>query len=116
MNFSSFIGFIASIAVFVGALASSAKNYHIFLQEHALLIVVGGTFAVSTICFPIPKVLGMLRIFFKRILGGGKRDYLGLIDEVVALSSANRRGKQAFETAITRVKDPFLKDGAQVLV
>lgn len=115
MNFSSFIGLVASAVVFVSALMMSAHNYKVFLDTHAILIVVGGTMAVSCICFPLGKVIGMVRIFMKRILGGGKRDYLALIDEVVGLSAANRRGAQAFEGQASRIKDPFLKDAAQVL-
>jgi chemotaxis protein MotA len=115
MNFSSFIGFVAAITVFTLALFTSAKSYSIFLDTHALLIVVGGTFAVSCICFPLPKVMSLVRIFFKRIMGKNRRDYLGLIDEIVTLSAANRRGRAAFEAAVTHVRDPFLKDGAEVL-
>jgi len=115
MNFSSFIGFALAGTVFTAALMTSTKNYMVFLDTHALLIVVGGTISASCICFPVGKVMGMVKVFLRRILGGGKRDYMALIDEVVALAAANRRGKQALEGAITKVKDPFLKDAAQVL-
>ncbi len=115
MNFSTFLGFMAAISVFTVAVFTSARNFTIFLDKHAVLIVVGGTLAATCICFPLPKVLGLVKVFFKRILGRNKRDFLALIDEIVSLSSANRRGRQAFEAAITRVKDPFLKDASQVL-
>jgi len=115
MNFSSFIGFAMAGTVFIAALMTSTKNYMVFLDTHAMLIVIGGTISASCICFPIGKVLGMIKVFMRRILGGGKRDFLALIDEIVALAAANRRGKQAFEGAVNKVKDPFLKDAAQVL-
>ncbi len=115
MNFSSFIGFALAGTVFGAALMTSSKNYMVFFDAHAILIVIGGTISASCICFPVPKVLSMVKVFLRRILGGGKRDYLVIIDEIVALAAANRRGKQAFEGAVQKVKDPFLKDAAQVL-
>lgn len=115
MNFSSFIGFALAGAVFGTALMTSSKNYMVFFDTHAILIVIGGTVSASCICFPIGKVMGMVKVFLRRILGGGKRDYMVIIDEIVALAAANRRGKQAFEGAVNKVKDPFLKDAAQVL-
>jgi chemotaxis protein MotA len=115
MNFSTLVGFLLSITVFTVALVMSARNYHIFLDQHAILIVVGGTMAASCVCFSLPKVVGLIRIFVKRMLGRSKRDYLGLIDQIVMLSQANRKGKQAFEATLSKIKDPFLRDAADVL-
>ncbi len=115
MNFSSLLGFSAAITVFGLALFTSARDFKIFLDTHAVLIVVGGTLAATCICFPLSKVLGLTGVFFRRIIGKHKRDYLGLIDQIVALSTANRKGRQTFEAAITKVRDPFLRDAAEVL-
>ena len=49
------------------------------------------------------------------MLGKSKRNYLGLIEEIAALSQASRRGRAAFESAISKVDDLFLRDSAQVL-
>ena len=100
MNFSTLVGFLLSMTVFGMALVMSAKNFHIFLDQHAILIVVGGTMAASCVCFSLPKVMGLLKIFFKRMLGKSKRDYLAIIDQIVMLSQASRKGKQAFEATI----------------
>jgi chemotaxis protein MotA len=115
MNFSTLIGFLAAVSVFSGALITSAKNFSIFLDSHAILIVVGGTAAATQICFSLSKVIGLTRVFFKRILGRSKIDYLALIDQIVFLSQSNRKGRQAFEAAITKIRDPFLADAAKVL-
>ena len=101
MNFSNFIGFIASFTIFGAAVYTSSKNFAVLLDTHAILIVVGGTFAATTICFSLPKVFGLVRVFIKRMLGKSKKDYLAIIDQIVTLSAANRRGRQAFEAAIT---------------
>lgn len=115
MNFSTLIGFLLSISVFGGAILLSAKNYHVFLDQHAILIVVGGTAAASCVCFSLPKVFGLVKVFVRRMLGKSRRDYLAIIDQIVMLSQANRKGKQAFEATIGKLKDPFLRDAAEVL-
>lgn len=115
MNLSTMVGFLLSITVFVTAIVRSAKDFRIFLDEHAILIVIGGTVAASCVCFSLPKVFGLIRVFFRRILGRNKRNYLALIQEIISLSQASRRGRQAFEAAVNKVDDLFLKDAGQVL-
>lgn len=115
MNFSTLIGFIAAISVFGGALLTSAKNFSIFLDTHAILIVCGGTMSATLICFSLPKVVNLTRVFVKRVLGKNKIEFLQIIDQIVFLSQANRKGRPAFEAAITKVRDPFLADAARVL-
>ena len=104
MNFSTLIGFLLSIGVFITALTMSAKNYHIFLDTHAILIVMGGTMAASSVSFSVPRVLGLLRIFVRRMLGKNKRNYMALIDQIVMLSSANRKGRPAFEASLGKIR------------
>lgn len=115
MNFSTLVGFLFSITVFGAAIVTSAKNFRIFLDSHAALIVIGGTMAASSVCFSVPKILGLVRVFFRRMLGRSKRNYAALIEEIVSLSQASRRGRPAFESAIGKIDDLFLKDAAQVL-
>lgn len=115
MNFSTLVGFVAASAVFGAALVMSAKNFLIFLDSHAILIVIGGTLSASFICFSLPRVFGLLKVFGKRMLGKTKHDYLSVIDQIVFLSQANRKGRAAFEAAIAKVRDPFLADAARVL-
>jgi chemotaxis protein MotA len=115
MNLSSLVGFLASFGVFGLALFSSGRDYSIFLDGHAILIVLGGTVAASCVCFSLPRVLGLLKVFVKRMLGHNKKDFMAIISEVVELSQASRKGRQAFESATNELKDPFLQDAAQIL-
>lgn len=115
MNFSTMLGFLASAGVFVAAVFMSSANFSIFLDLHAFLIVVGGTGAASLVCFSLPKVLALFRVFFLRIIGASRRDYLELVQEISLLSKARNTSLQAYETALTSVRDPFLKDAGEVL-
>ena len=115
MNISTLIGFLASISVFGAALSMSARNFSIFLDPHAILIVLGGTLAASFVCFSLPKVAGLLRVFIRRMLGKNRRDFLALIDEILVVSQASRKGRQNLESALKRINDPFLRDAGNVL-
>jgi chemotaxis protein MotA len=115
MNLSNALGFVASIVVFFVAVFMSTSEVGIFFDLHAMLIVVGGTGAASSICFSLPKMMNLLKIFFLRIMGARRRDYLGLVQEITILSAARQRGMQAFESAVGAIRDPFLRDAAETL-
>lgn len=115
MNFGTIIGFLMATAVLVASIAMAFSNIRAVLDVHAALIVFGGTVAVAFICFPLSQITSLLRLFVSRILGRHKRNYAGVIQEVVMLADANRKGRKAFESALNAVADPFLKDAGQVL-
>ena len=115
MNISSLVGFICSFAVFLGALMMTSRNSMIFIDLHAILIVIGGTTSASFVCFSFPRVFGLVKVFVRRMLGKMKRDYIAIIAEVVTLSTAARKGKQSLEAAAKGLSDPFLKDAAEIL-
>jgi chemotaxis protein MotA len=115
MNFSTILGIIASLAVFITALAMSAKNWSVFIDPHAILIVIGGSAAASLLSFPLPKVIGLFKVFVRRMLGKNSRNYQILIGEIADLSEANRFGKEAYEETLKKTKDFFLKDAGEML-
>ncbi len=115
MNISTLIGFATAMTVLTISIFFSLRNATAVLDLHAALIVIGGTVAVALICFPIGQIANLLRVFVRRLFGRNKREYAPIIQQIVVLSEANRRGKKAFEAAIPAIQDPFLKDAAQVL-
>lgn len=115
MNLGTLIGFILAIASFVATMLMSFKNIAVVIDLHAFVIVIGSTVAVTLICFPADRIFALLKVVGKRILGKNKRDYAGLIQEIVMLSEAYRKGEKNFETVIPKINDPFLKDAANAI-
>lgn len=115
LNIGTLIGFIVATAVFVVSVIMSFRNVGVIADMHAALIVIGGTVAVALVCFPIGQITSLLKVFFKRLLGKNRRDYESLIKQIVLLSEARRKGAKAFEAAIPKVDDHFLKDAAGML-
>lgn len=115
MNIGTLIGFIVAIVVFVISVIMSFRNVGVIVDVHAALIVLGGTVAVSLICFPIGQITSLLKVFLKRLLGKNRRDYESIIKQLVSLSDARRKGVKAFDAVIPTIEDHFLKDAAGML-
>jgi chemotaxis protein MotA len=115
MNVGTLIGFFFAFSVFGVSVIMSFRNASVVLDLHAGLIVVGGTVAVALVCFPLKQITALLKVFAKRVLGKNRRDYDGIIQELVILSDAHRKGKKVFEAVIPSLKDAFLQDAAGML-
>ena len=115
MNLSSLFGIFCALVVFIAAIMMSTDNYFFFFNLHAIVIVIGGTAAASFICFPMKRVISLLRVFFTRLLGANRRDYEALIEDIANLAKAKPGGYQRFNAAVEKVRDPFLYDAAKVL-
>jgi chemotaxis protein MotA len=115
MNISTLIGIIAALVMFGFSLVTSTDNVMMFLNGHAILIVIGGTAASSLLCYPAKKVMLLLNVFFRRMVGKSNINYGRVIEDILKLSAAMRQSKKAFEGAIAQLKDPFLKDAAEIL-
>jgi chemotaxis protein MotA len=115
MNFSTLIGFAASAAIFIVAMVMSTDNIMVFADTHALLIVVGGTMAASLVCFSMPQVLALFKVFARSMLGQKKHDYNKLVEEIAMLSRGYREGRTALTQTVAKINDPFLRDAAGIL-
>lgn len=114
MNKSTVLGLLASLGILAASILTALDDYTVFFTIDALIIVVGGTAAVTLICYPISQIMTLFGVFFRRLLGLNKQDYIGVINEVVMLSVAARRSAKAFEAAINDVEHPFVRDCANV--
>ncbi|RYZ58455.1 MAG: hypothetical protein EOP07_07000 [Proteobacteria bacterium] len=115
MNFALIIGYLASFAVVFAALAMSLENVWIVFDVHSILLVLGGTIAITFACFPVGQVLKLIRVFFKDIIKQDRITPAQIITNIVSLSQARVQGKDAFKSAGELAKHPFLKESAAVL-
>lgn len=115
MNLFTLIGFFTGIAVFLGSVIFSFQNTSAIIDPKSALMVVGGTIAITMVCFPAEQIKTLLGVFFKRVFGKSKVDYSGVVLQITKLSEAKKQGKTAFQTAIDEIQHPFLKDAASVL-
>jgi chemotaxis protein MotA len=109
MKFSAVLGFlIAAIVVYFGV-SYGIDNSGVFLNFHAFIIVVGGTLAVSLICFPISHFWNMIKVLFRVLTGKAEHQLYETIAEVVEVSRLQNQG-QSLDALIQNLKNPFLKE------
>ncbi len=115
MNFSAFIGFAAAAGVVLFAVNESQGTSTIILNTHALVIVLGGTFAATVVSFPILKVFKLCLLAMKRLLGLRPVNFEKLIQEVISIAETSNKDLAAFRERANTVSDPFLKEGLILL-
>lgn len=115
MNVSSLLGILSAVAVFLISLLTATDQTGIFLDFHGILIVIGGTFAASMICFPIKTVFGMVKVVFRRILGKNTHHVEEVILEVVELSKGMRTNPRHLVEKVEELKNPFLREAVELM-
>jgi chemotaxis protein MotA len=115
VNFSAIIGFIiCAVVLFLGVTESEGAR-QILINKHAIIIVIGGTLASTFISFPITKVIKLSGVALKKLIGISHIDYQRTISEVIGVAEQAQRDPNAIRAGIGNVKDPFLKEGLQLL-
>lgn len=114
MNISSIVGLILAVLVFGGAAVTSTKQYKVFLDGHAALIVIGGTIAASLISFSFSRMTILLKTFFKKVLGNEKEaDHV--VAEIIDLAKGYRENDNYIKQKAPSIKHPFLKEAARLM-
>ncbi len=116
MNFSSFLGIFAGLAVLFFGMKETTANMDFFLDAHGILIVCGGTAAAASISFPIHKILSLLKVFFLRVLGRSKIDFQNTIVLLLELNKKAAQGPTALREAGANLNHPFLKEAIDLVV
>jgi chemotaxis protein MotA len=115
MNISSFLGVIFGAAVMYSAMHSTTPNMKFFLDEHGILIVIGGTLAAASISFPILKVLSLTKVFILRVLGKNRVDFQGVIAQLLELNKKASMGVTALNDSLPSIKHEFLREAVAMV-
>ncbi len=115
MNPSSLIGLLVGLGVMYGAMTATTDNLGFFLDFHGILIVVGGTFAATSISFPISKLLALTKVFVLRVLGRNKIDYQSAISQLLELNRKAAMGLPTLKEAANAIPHPFLKEAVTLV-
>lgn len=112
MNKSFLFGiFVVSSVIYFGIL-SHAKSPLVFLDPHAILIVIGGTLAAGFIAFQGQSLTRVLDFVIWGALFRRKRRYLKVAKDIAVVRSSYLTGKNP-PNADTF--DPFLREGIEFL-
>lgn len=113
MNFSLILGIVgAGVVVWLGAIKSVADP-SIFLDSHALILVLGGTAAAALIAFPMRKIIGLAKVLVTKVLLNKSVKTKDLVSEFVAASQVIRANPN--ELANRKAPHPFMEEGYQLI-
>ena len=117
MDIASLVGLIVAICLMLTAiLISPGASLAAFVDYPSLMVVVGGGFAATMVCFPLKRFLS-LPIVLKKIFLNKPIDVPALIETIVSLAETARRdGLLALESRLEEVDNPFIVLGIQMAV
>lgn len=116
MNIFNILGIVFALIVLLVSMFWGNPNPARLLDGHALLIVLGGTFAAVGVAFQLDRAGRMFMVFVEGIFRFQRPDYRALIEELMMLSDAYRKNSPELESQIEKIKDPFLKESMTALM
>ncbi|RKY56940.1 MAG: motility protein A [Candidatus Neomarinimicrobiota bacterium] len=115
MDVASFLGIIAGTGLIVLGIYQLTPNFIVFVSLPSFLIVAGGSLAATLLSFSMKEVMGLIKssiAVFKKV----KIDMIGQVETIVGLAPIARKSMQELEKSLDSIKDPFLRDGVQMVV
>ena len=112
MDIATIIGIVSAFTLMLLAMGNPAN----FIDVPSVLIVVGGTLAVTLIANPLGDVVGLIGVYMKAIKNASSVP-TELIEKIVGFAeTARREGILALEQAVEEADDPFLSQGVRLAV
>lgn len=117
MNFSSLLGIIAALGVFLVSVLTSTSARDIFLDPHGILVVLGGTVAATLLCFPVSTLPQMLKVILRKFLGRYGHRHEMVIREIVDLARHQAESPtDGLRDRVAGVRTEFLREALELHV
>ena len=116
MDLGTIIGLICGFGLVITAIVmgGSAKS---FINAPAMLIVLGGTFAVTTMCFSLPEMSRSAQVIAKTIFHTNRDPEDAAIQVLQIAEMARKQGVLSLQNVLGSLKrEPFLHKGVTMVV
>jgi chemotaxis protein MotA len=113
LNLTSLSGFAVAAAILWFGVFHPAPHPGLFLDPHALLIVLGGTLAAALIAFPLGRLADLGHLFVYGFLLKKHSDNRQIATELIAAAAAARLRREALLER--NPHHPFLTEGYQLI-
>ncbi|HDY74885.1 MAG TPA: chemotaxis protein MotA, partial [Candidatus Marinimicrobia bacterium] len=119
MDIATLIGIVLGLGSIYGGifLAASAANASMagFVSPSSFAIVFGGMVASVSVAFPLKDVL-QLGAAMGAVFKGGTLELGDVVEDAVDMAEVARKGTAELEKAVDSAKNPFFRDGVQMVV
>lgn len=115
MDIATIVGIFVGIGAIGGGIILLTPDFAMFGSISSFAIVFGGMIASVSVAFPLAEVLKLGSAMGAVFKGGGLK--LGIVvDDVVVVSGVARKGAAELEKSVSEIKNPFFRDGVQMVV
>ncbi|MBT3216757.1 MAG: motility protein A [Candidatus Marinimicrobia bacterium] len=119
MDIATIVGIIIGLGSIFGGIfmAASAANASMagFISPSSFAIVFGGMVASVSVAFPLSDVM-KLGAAMGAVFKGGKLKLGDVVDDAVEAADVGRKGAADLEKAVEGIRNPFFRDGVQMVV
>jgi chemotaxis protein MotA len=116
MDIATLIGLLISVISILVGMFLTGGSLRMYMQLAAAIIVIGGTFGATFMCFSLRDNVKILTKAGLKALFVVKHDFNREIKRIVALAKlARKEGLLSLEKELDNIKDPFLKKGIQMI-
>ena len=119
MDIATLVGIILGLVSIIGGifLAASAANAGMggFISPSSFAIVFGGMIASVSVAFPLSDVL-KLGSAIGAVFKGGEVKLGAVVDDAIETAEVGRKGVAELEKSVESIKNPFFRDGVQMVV
>lgn len=116
MDLATIIGLLVAFGAVFGGAAIEGVHISALIQPTAALIVLGGTFGATFVCFPLPAIINALKgvkVAFLPV----KVDHGQVVKDIINYATkARRNGLISLEQEAQSAHDPFIKKGISLVV
>lgn len=120
MDIATLIGIVLGLGsiyggIFIAASEAGGTGMGGFISASSFAIVFGGMVASVSVAFPLADVM-KLGAAMGAVFKGGKTKLGDIVEEAVRVAEVGRKGAADLEKSIDSIKNPFFKDGVQMVV
>lgn len=114
-TYSSLVGYVLVGCFIYWSVMKATSNPELFLNVHGIGIVCGGLVVTAFASFPFSSIWSTLKSVVRSLHVKGRVNS-GTAEEVFRLAGAYRRGLSNLETEIDAVKNPHVKEAANLIL
>lgn len=115
MDLATIIGFLVTFGLIIGAILSDG-SINAFLNVPSMLIVIGGTFGVGLVSYPLKRFLSAIKVAINVFRFEAPDPIERNRDLLLLADMARREGLLALESQTTTIDDPFLRQSLELLI
>lgn len=113
MDIATIIGIVVAFGLVLFAIGDAVTG---FIDVASIAIVIGGTFGVFLVAYPLSNAIGVIKIILRTILN--KPDSgSAIVTQLIELAQIVRKeGILALESRVGDIKHPFMSKGLQMAI